>query len=61
MNVLTPTKMEDFKNYTREELIAWLCRNDRNGEYSDEDAEGNGWPPLTWEEAYEFAIELIKG
>lgn len=53
--------MENFEKYTREELIAWLCRNDRNGEYSDEDAENNGWPPLTWEEAYEFAIELIKG
>jgi hypothetical protein len=53
--------MEDFEKYTREELIKWLCRNDPNGEYSDEDAEGNGWPPLTWDEAYEFAIELIKG
>jgi hypothetical protein len=53
--------MENFEKYTREELIAWLCRNDPNGEYSDEDAEGNGWPPLTWEEAYEFATEQIKG
>jgi hypothetical protein len=57
----TLNNMEDFEKYTREELIKWLCRNDPNGEYSDEDAEGNGWPPLTWQEAYEFAIELIKG
>jgi hypothetical protein len=52
---------QDFINMNREELIAWLCWNDRNGEYSDEDAEGNGWNPLTWEQAYEFAIEQIKG
>ena len=52
---------ETLANYNREELIRWLCRNDPNGEYSDEDAENNGWSPLTWEEAYEFAIELLKG
>jgi hypothetical protein len=52
---------EDLKTFTREELIKWLCWNDRNGIYSDEDAICEGYDPLTWEQAYELAIELIKG
>jgi hypothetical protein len=53
--------MEYFKNYTREQLIAWLCNNDRNGIYSDADCEIEGIDPLTKEEAYELVIEQIKG
>jgi hypothetical protein len=50
-----------MENYTREELIEWLCRNDRNGIYSDADCEIEGINPLTWEEAFELVNEQIKG
>jgi hypothetical protein len=50
-----------MENYTREQLIAWLCNNDKNGIYSDADCEIEGIDPLTWEEAYELVIEQIKG
>jgi hypothetical protein len=66
MNVLTLTKMknvtiEDLQSFNREQLIEWLCWNDRNGIYRDEDAIGEGFDPLTLEEALEIATEQIKG
>lgn len=53
--------IEDLQSFTREQLIEWLCWNDRNGIYSDADCEIEGIDPLTWEEAYELVIEQIKG
>jgi hypothetical protein len=38
-------------NGTREQLIAWLVWNDRNGIYTDRDSEAEGYPPLTLETA----------
>ena len=35
----------------RESLIYWLCFNDRNGIYSDEDCRAEGQRPLTEDEA----------
>ena len=40
--------------WSREALINWLCWNDRNGEYTDEDSEHNGWEPLSKESALEI-------
>jgi hypothetical protein len=62
MNVLTPTKkmenvtIEDLQTFNREQLIAWLSWNDRNGIYTDEDSEREGFEPITLEEAKEIAI-----
>jgi len=36
---------------TREQVIDWLCWNDPNGCYTDEDAEAEGYEPLSLEEA----------
>jgi hypothetical protein len=38
---------------TREDIIAWLVWNDRNGIYTDEDSRLEGYPPLTLESARE--------
>lgn len=50
-----------MENLTREELIAWLCNNDRNGIYSDADCELEGIEPLTREEALEIALSQVNG
>jgi hypothetical protein len=36
---------------TREEIIEWLCANDRNGVYKDEDCKAEGFDPMTRDEA----------
>ncbi len=48
--------IEDLEKFNREELIAWLCWNDRNGVYTDEASEREGFEPITLEEAKEIAI-----
>jgi hypothetical protein len=48
--------IQDLKTFNREELIAWLCWNDRNGIYTDEESEREGFEPITLEEAKEIAI-----
>jgi len=52
---------EDLKTMSREELIAWLQWNDRNGVYSDEDSELEGRDPVSREEALEIALRQIEG
>ena len=36
---------------SREDIIAWLVWNDRNGIYTDEDSVAEGYPPLTLDSA----------
>jgi hypothetical protein len=36
-----------IKTATRETMIEWLCANDPNGCYTDEDAEAECFEPLT--------------
>jgi hypothetical protein len=48
--------IEDLQTFNREQLIAWLSWNDRNGIYTDEDSEREGFEPITFEEAKEIAI-----
>ena len=45
----------------REELIEWLCTNDPNGVYRDEDSIIEGMDVLTYEEAYELYLNQSKG
>ena len=45
----------------REELINWLCWNDPNGVYRDEDSIREGMEVLSYEEAYELYLNQSKG
>jgi len=45
----------------REELINWLCWNDPNGVYRDEDSMREGMDVLSYEEAYELYLNQSKG
>ena len=45
----------------REELINWLCWNDPNGVYRDEDSIREGMDVLTYEEALELYLTQSKG
>jgi hypothetical protein len=45
----------------REELIEWLCANDLNGVYRDEDSIREGMDVLTYEEAYKLYLNQLKG
>ena len=45
----------------REELIEWLCANDLNGVYRDEDSIREGMDVLTYEQAYELYLNQSKG
>jgi hypothetical protein len=35
----------------RDSLIAWLAWNDRNGLYTDDDCDAEGWPRMTLQDA----------
>ena len=55
---------EDFMrrllaNGTREQIIDWLCWNDRNGCYSDSDAELEGLGHLTLETARGYLAKFL--
>jgi hypothetical protein len=45
----------------REELINWLCWNDPNGIYRDEDSIREGMDVLSYEQAYELYLNQSKG
>jgi hypothetical protein len=45
----------------REQLIEWLCWNDPNGVYRDEDSIREGMDVLSFEEAYELYLNQSKG
>ncbi len=53
------TQQHLLQSMNRDQLISWLCQNDRNGCYTDEDAAAEGWPPLTRAEALELALGQI--
>lgn len=52
-------KDTDLSTWTRESLIDWLKRYDRNGVYSDDQSISEGMPPLTKESAI-FIINQFK-
>jgi hypothetical protein len=45
----------------RDDLINWLCSNDPNGIYRDEDSIREGMDALTYQEAYELYLKQSKG
>lgn len=45
----------------REDLIAWLCANDSNGCYSDEDCTAEGWGILTVDAAWSLIDLCLEG
>jgi|LUML01.1.fsa_nt_gb hypothetical protein len=46
---------------TRQEIIGWLCWNDRNGIYRDHDLLEEGQSPLTLEECREILARQCAG
>jgi hypothetical protein len=51
----------DLIYLSREELIEWLCWNDRNGCYRDDQSISEMGQIMTYEEAYETALGQING
>ena len=51
---------EKLNSLSRLELIDWLCWNDRNGVYSDEDSLREFGNTLTKERAMEIITEMIS-
>jgi hypothetical protein len=51
----------DLMIMSRDGIIGWLCWNDRNGIYRDEECELEGIDPMTREEALEMALDQIRG
>jgi hypothetical protein len=45
----------------REELIEWLCTNDSNGVYRDEDSIREGMDVLSYEQALELYLKQLEG
>ncbi len=51
MSTPPPMKFKDVSKSPRELLVSVLARNDRNGIWTDEDREGEGWSKLSKQEA----------
>lgn len=51
---------EKLNSWSRLELIDWLCWNDRNGVYTDEDSLREFGEILTKERAIEIITEMIN-
>ncbi len=45
---------------SREELIAWLCWNDRNGSYRDADSIREGFDVLTYSDAMSLVLDNLS-
>ena len=51
---------ETIRAGTREEIIAWLCWNDPNGVYLDQDSVAEGYATLTRDRASEIMQEQTE-
>ncbi len=58
-NYLYAVTSEDLVELSREELIEWLCWNDRNGVYRDEESLREFGQIMDREEAYWIALRQI--
>lgn len=56
MTNLEISDLPSLKSWKRESLIDWLCWNDSNGVFRDEDCKAEGMEPMTKKEA----LDLIK-
>ncbi len=52
-------QLQILSSGSREEIIAWLVWNDRNGIYTDPDSRLEGYPPLTLESAREQMQKVL--
>lgn len=53
-------RVDQVNDLTRDELLAFLVWNDRNGVYTDEDCEAEGYELLTLETARLLVIKAIE-
>lgn len=56
---MEPNPAPDVDLDDRDSIIRWLQWNDHNGDYSDEDAEMRGVPPLTLEECRQMYCDQL--
>ena len=49
----------DILQASREFCIQWLASNDRNGCYTDDDMEAEGWEPMTLNNARALLIATV--
>lgn len=59
MELRGDTLQSELNSWSREDLIEWLCWNDRNGVYKDEDSMREFDNILSKEEAIEIIIKQI--
>ena len=59
-NWMEAIEESDLINLTREELISWLCWNDPNGVYRDEESIAEFGEIMPYEEAYWVALRQIN-
>ena len=53
--------INDLPNMSREQLIEWLCWNDRNGCYRDEESMAEFGVIMDEKEAYDTALRQMCG
>jgi hypothetical protein len=52
--------VDQVKDLTRDQLLAFLVWNDPNGVYTDEDSEAEDYRPLTLETARLLVVKAIE-
>ena len=50
---------DTLADWSRLDMQRWLKNNDRNGEWSDEDADRNGWPRMTDDELRQAVLDMV--
>lgn len=53
-------QQELLKSGTREQIIEWLCWNDPNGCYTDDDSASEGYSPLTLAQVRHIMDEQVR-
>lgn len=52
--------MTTLQEQVRIRMLRWLSANDPGGEYSDAEADANGWPRLTLAQAHELVRDVSE-
>lgn len=52
--------MTTLQERMRQRMLRWLSENDPGGEYSDAEADANGWPRLTLAQAHELVRDVSE-
>jgi hypothetical protein len=61
MELSGDTLADELKSWSREDLIAWLCWNDRNGVYKDDESLKEFGNKVSKKEAIEIITRQITG